>query len=90
MDKKEFLPIWIKFSGWLEIISGIMMTLFFPLMIVMSGVQTIPFWTHFAGISLACMGVLLLYSAKDINTYLIIPVVSSLYRLILGTHQRQP
>ena len=83
MNKEEFLPVWIKFSGWLEIIFGIMMVLFIAPMIITSGVQTIPFWTQFAGISLAFMGILLLYSAKDIETYKIIPIVSCFYRLIV-------
>jgi len=83
LNKEEFLPKWIKFSGWLEILFGIMMALFIAPMIIMSGIQTIPFWTQFAGISLACMGILLLYSARDIKTFLIIPVISSLYRIIL-------
>ena len=83
MNKEEFLPVWIKFSGWLEIIFGVMMALFISPMIIMSGVQTIPFWTQFAGISLTFMGILLLYSARDIETYKFIPIVSCFYRLVL-------
>ena len=83
MNKEEFLSIWIKFSGWLQIVFGIMIALFIAPMIIMAGIQTIPFWTQFSGISLACMGILLLYSARDIETFIIIPIISSFYRLIL-------
>ncbi|NHI94498.1 MAG: hypothetical protein EAX96_18550 [Candidatus Lokiarchaeota archaeon] len=83
MNKEDFLPIWIKFSGWLEIIFGLMITFFMAPVFINFGVQTIPFWTQFAGISLVFMGILLLYSARDIKVYLIIPIVSSLYRFTM-------
>jgi len=83
MNKEDFLPIWIKFSGWLEIVFGIFMALTMSPMMTTMGIDHVPFWNHMAGISLSFMGVILLYSAKDIKQFLIVPIVSSIYRFVI-------
>ena len=83
MNREEFLPKWIKFSGWLEIIFGTFMALTMSPMMTSLGIDHVPFWSQMAGISLAFMGIILLYSARDIKQFLIVPIVSSFYRFVI-------
>jgi len=43
-----------------------------------------PFWECSFGLSLTFMGILLWYSGRDLKKYLIIPLVSIVFRLILA------
>ena len=83
MNKEDFLPIWIKFSGWLEIVFGVFMALGMSPMMTNLGIDHVPFWSQMAGISLCFMGVILLYSARDIKQFIIVPIISSLYRFVI-------
>ena len=83
MDKDDFLPIWIKISGWLEIVFGVFMALGMSPMMTTMGIEHVPFWSHMAGISLCFMGIILLYSAKDVKQFIIVPIISSLYRFVI-------
>ncbi len=82
MDKSEFLIKFIKFSGWVEITAGIMFFLVDPFMQIM-GIPNFFFWNWFAGVMMFFMGVLLLYSGKDVEKYKIIPVVSIIFRFTM-------
>ena len=82
MDKNEFLIKFIKFSGWLEIIFGIIFLFVDPFMQIL-GIPNFSFWNWFAGVTLFYMGVLLLYSGKDLEKFKIIPIVSSIFRFTM-------
>ncbi len=83
MDKENFLIKFIIFSGWLEIGFGV-------LFILMDGVfQTLSipnsiFFSSASGVMIMLLGILLWYSSKDIERYLIIPVSSCIFRYIMA------
>ena len=83
MKKEEFLIWFIKFSGILEILFGISIIAMTPLMNLLE-LPNFPFWEWSFGLSLASMGILLWYSGRDLERYLIIPLVSIFFRLILA------
>ena len=83
MKKEEFLVWFIKFSGILEIIFGISIIAMTPLMGLIE-LPNFPFWEWSFGLSLTFMGILLWYSGHDLKKYLIIPLVSIFFRLILA------
>ena len=83
MNKKEFLVWFIKFSGILEIIFGITIIPMTTLKELLE-FPNFPFWEWSFGLSLAFMGILLCYSGRDLKKYLIIPLVSIFFRLILA------
>lgn len=83
MKKEEFLVWFIKFSGILEIIFGITIIAMTPLMELLE-LPNFPFWEWSFGLSLTFMGILLWYSGHDLKKYLIIPLVSIFFRLILA------
>ena len=83
MKKEDFLVWFIKFSGILEIIFGISIIIMTPLMKLLE-LPNFSFWEWSFGLSLAFMGILLWYSGRDLKRYLIIPLVSIFFRLILA------
>lgn len=84
MNVEKFLIIFIKFSGILEIIFGIIIIFIAPLMQIME-IPSFPFWEWSFGLSLAFMGILLWFSGKDLKRYLIIPIISIIFRMILSS-----
>ncbi len=84
MDKEEFLPKWINFSGKLEIVFGVVFALIFPILMNFFGIQSdLTFWIQFSGVSLTFMGIQLYYSARDVEKFVFIPIISSFYRFIV-------
>ena len=83
MNVEKFLIIFIKFSGILEIIFGIIIIFIAPLMQIME-IPSFPFWEWSFGLSLTFMGILLWFSGKDLKRYLIIPIISIIFRLVLS------
>ena len=83
MKKEELLVWFIKFSGILEIIFGIIIIAITPLMELLE-LPDFPFWEWSFGLSLAFMGFLLWFSSKDLERYMIIPVSSIIFRFILS------
>ena len=79
MDETQFLRKFIIFSGILEIFLGIMF-LFMDSVMQLLGIPNFFFWNWFGGITTIYMGVLLWYSAKDLDKFTIIPVISSIWR----------
>ena len=82
-NKNSFLIVFIKFSGWLEIFFGVMFFFMDPLMSLLE-IPNFVFWTLFSGVTLFYMGILLLYSARDLEKYKIIPIVSSFFRFTMA------
>jgi len=83
MDKKKFLIGFIKYSGWLEIIFGIMLIFMMNEVMAQLGLTNMAFWMQFGGISLLYMGVLLYISGRDLERYSIIPFISSIFRFTM-------
>ena len=86
MKKEELLVWFIKFSGILEIIFGIIIIAITPLMELLE-LPNFPFWEWSFGLSLAFMGFLLWFSSKDLERYMIIPVSSIIFRFILSSFE---
>jgi hypothetical protein len=81
MNVEKFMPKWIKYSGWLEIVFGIMFALVFPsFMDYVQITMQISFWIHMTGISLMYMGVLLYWSALDIQNRSFVIFISCIFR----------
>ena len=79
LDLKQGFTFFIKFSGWFEILAAIMFFFMEPIVKAM-GLETIGFFNVFAAICFFFMGFLLLYSAKDLERFQIIPITSCFFR----------
>ncbi len=80
--KEKFLKGFIIYTGIFEIIIAVFFTLF-KLVCNYLGYDCIPLFYLMAAVELAILGILLLYSAKDLKRYLIIPVLSCAFRFIM-------
>lgn len=82
MNNEKFLIKFIKFSGWLEIIFG---GLFFFMDFIFKslGIPNSPFFSIASGVMMMILGYLLWFSARDIKRYLIIPVMSCVFRFAI-------
>ena len=83
MHKEEFLIKFIKFSGWLEIGIGIGFLFMDPLFSLLD-LPNSPFFSLASGVMLIILGYLLCYSARDLEKFLIIPILSCIFRYIMG------
>ncbi|MHA1646690.1 MAG: hypothetical protein ACTSVL_03870 [Promethearchaeota archaeon] len=86
MESKRFLIVFLKFSGYLEILFGLVIIFLGPMMDNLS-LPYLPFWHLSFGVSLSFFGILLLISASDIDRYAIIPLISCIYRWIIAGFQ---
>jgi hypothetical protein len=82
MNKSSFLKILLIIGGIIEIIIGSFL-LFIDIFIEQLGYTNISTFSQMAASFLIGYGILLLYSSKDIERYLIIPVVNILIRIIM-------
>lgn len=85
-DPNQFLQIFLKISGILEIFFGIVI-IFLGQIMHQLNLPFLPFWHLSFGLSLTTMGILLYISGQDLQRYLIIPYISCGYRLILAGFQ---
>lgn len=79
----RFLIKWLKFSGWLEIALAILfftMDSMFQILIVPNSL----FFSSASGVMLFFLGFLLWFSAKDVERFLIIPVISCIFRYVMA------
>jgi hypothetical protein len=83
MEKKRFLIGFIKYSGWLEIIFGLMLIFVMNDLMIQLGLQNMAFWMQFGGISLLYMGIILYISGRNLEKYSIIPIISSIFRFTM-------
>jgi hypothetical protein len=79
MDKEKFLKKFIVFSGWLEISIGFLM-LFMEDLLTYFGFKTLGVFNLFAGVELLILGYMLSFSVRDLKKYLLIPVMSCIFR----------
>ena len=83
MDKDSFLRGFLIFSGYLEIGFGLFFIFFMDFFLKTLGLPNLPLFSQMAGLELSLLGFLLLYSARDIEKYLIIPIISIILRFIM-------
>lgn len=82
MSTIKILKILLIIGGIIEIGIGL---LFFTLDLFFEqiGLENIPIFTQMAGIFMFCYGILLIYSTRDMEKYLIIPLLNILIRVIM-------
>ena len=85
MDIENFLKKFIIFSGWLEIAFGVLFC-FMDFIFKLLDIPNSPFFSIGSGVMMMILGFLLWYSARDLKRYLIIPVMSCIFRfaMVLG------
>ncbi|MFX1568550.1 MAG: hypothetical protein ACFFCV_09295 [Promethearchaeota archaeon] len=82
MNSENLLKIVLIVGGIVEIIIGSLF-LFLDIIFKQIGLENIPIFTQMAGSFLLCYGILLVYSARDAEKFLIIPLVNILVRIIM-------
>ncbi len=82
MNSENLLKIELIIGGIVEIIIGSLF-LFLDIIFEQIGLENIPIFTQMAGSFLLCYGILLVYSARDVEKYLIIPLVNIFARVII-------
>jgi len=82
MNNKNFLKKFIIFSGWLEITFGILF-FFMDFVFTSLSIPNSPFFSISSGVMMIILGFLLWFSARDLKRYLIIPVMSCVFRLAM-------
>jgi hypothetical protein len=84
VDKKTFLIKFVKFGGWLEMCIAV---LFFFAGYVTDYLllpKGLPLFYQLAAVELMILGFLLLYSARDIDRYLVIILGSCVFRFVMA------
>jgi hypothetical protein len=84
MDKKGFLKGFLIFSGIFEIFLAFLFIFFMDFFVRGMGLSSVPLFSQMAGVELLILGFLLVYCTKDIETYVIIPITSIVFRLIMA------
>jgi len=84
MCSKNILKILLILGGIIEIILGLLF-LVLDFFFEQIGLENIPIFTQMAGSFLFCFGILLIYSARDVERFKIIPLVNILVRIIMVT-----
>lgn len=82
MNTFKILKILLFLGGIVEIGIGLLffiLDLFFEQI----GLENIPIFTQMAGIFMFCYGILLIYSTRDMEKYLIIPLLNILIRVVM-------
>ncbi|MFX1242172.1 MAG: hypothetical protein ACFFA7_13065 [Promethearchaeota archaeon] len=82
MNTIKILKILLFLGGIVEIGIGLLffiLDLFFEQI----GLENIPIFTQMAGIFMFCYGILLIYSTRDMEKYLIIPLLNILIRVVM-------
>jgi len=85
MNTDVSLRKFIIFSGWLEIVFGVLFC-FMDFIFKSLDIPNSPFFSIASGVMMIILGFLLWYSARDLKRYLIIPVMSCIFRfaMVLG------
>ncbi|MFW9827925.1 MAG: hypothetical protein ACFFEY_10050 [Candidatus Thorarchaeota archaeon] len=82
MSTKDLIKILLLLGGILEIIIGVLF-MFLDLLFEEVGLENIPIFTQMAGTFLLCYGILLIYSIRDVDKFIIIPLVNILVHIIM-------
>ncbi len=82
MKSKDLIQILLIVGGIVEVIIGGLF-LFLDTMLEQVGLENIPIFTQMAGSFLLCYGILLVYSARDVEKFIIVPLVNIIARIIM-------
>jgi len=83
MEKTKLLKWLVLIGGYFELFLGILF-IFMDIFLGYLGLTVeVPIFTQLLGCMTICFGILLIYSAKDLETYSIIPKVNALLRFIV-------
>jgi len=82
MSSKKILKILVVLGGIVEIVIGLLFMVL-DILFEQIGLENIPIFTQMAGSFLLCYGILLIYSARDVEKFKIIPLVNILVRIIM-------
>ncbi len=82
MSSKKILKILVVLGGIVEIVIGLLFMVL-DILFEQIGLENIPIFTQMAGSFLLCYGILLIYSARDVEKFKIIPLVNILVRVIM-------
>ncbi len=82
MSSKNILKILVVLGGIVEIVIGLLFMVL-DILFKQIGLENIPIFTQMAGSFLLCYGILLIYSARDIEKFKIIPLLNILVRVIM-------
>ncbi|MFX1470625.1 MAG: hypothetical protein ACFFB8_18415 [Promethearchaeota archaeon] len=82
MSSDNLLKYLLIIGGIIEFLLGILF-MFLSILLKQFGRENIPIFTQMAGVFVFCYGILLIYSTKDIEKYLIILLVNILIRIIV-------
>ena len=82
MNNRSLLKILLIIGGIIEILIGLFL-LFIDIFLESLGYANISTFSQMAGSFLIGYGILLLYSSKDTERYLIIPLINILIRIIM-------
>ncbi|MFX0001982.1 MAG: hypothetical protein ACFE9C_06225 [Candidatus Hodarchaeota archaeon] len=82
MNSKRVLKILLILGGIVEIVLGLLF-LVLDLLFEHLGLENIPIFSQMGGIFILCYGILLMFSSRDLEKYLIIPLLNILARVII-------
>ena len=82
MKSKDLTQILLIIGGIVEIIIGGLF-LFLDILFEQVDLENIPIFTQMSGAFFLCYGILLIYSARDVEKYVIIPIVNVIFRIIM-------
>ena len=80
MNSKTAIKYFLVFGGIFEALIGILF-MFIDLFLKQLGLQNIPLFSQMAGAFIFGYGILLVYSSRDIEKYVIIPLINILIRI---------
>ncbi len=82
MNNNKILKILLILGGIVEIAIG-MLFLVLDLFLEQLGLENIPVFTQMAGTFILCYGILLIYSSRDAEKFVFIPLVNILARIVM-------
>ncbi len=83
MEKEKLLKILILFGGYFELFLGVLFMFMDSFLGLMGLPANYPIFMQILGSMTVCFGLLLIYSARNIETYSIIPKVNCLLRFLV-------
>jgi hypothetical protein len=82
MNSRALLRFLLFLGGIVEILIGILFMIL-DVFLKQMGLANVPIFTQMAGSFLICYGILLVYSARDVEKFVVIPLVNILVRVIM-------
>ncbi|MCK4284809.1 MAG: hypothetical protein KAX18_01350 [Candidatus Lokiarchaeota archaeon] len=82
MNSKTAIKYLLILGGIVEVLIGILF-LFLDVFLEQLGIQNIPIFTQMAGTFIFGYGILLLYSSRNVEKFIIIPIINILIRITM-------